>query len=86
MIKEYIRALGVNPEEVLARDAMTQPATTCRDMQERENLELKIPVTYQRKQWKILYPHGILSRRQIYHRTNTQRPQQSAWPKKFQEL
>jgi len=42
LIKEYIRALGVNPEEVLTREALSQPATTCITPQDREDFQLKV--------------------------------------------
>ena len=41
-IKEIIRALGMNPEEVLAREAINQPAITYIDSKERSNTELTI--------------------------------------------
>jgi site-specific recombinase XerD len=42
LIKEYIRALGVNPEAVLTREALTQPATTCIAPQDREDYQLRV--------------------------------------------
>jgi site-specific recombinase XerD len=42
LIKEYIRALGVNPEEVLTREALLRPARTYMAPQDREDFQLKI--------------------------------------------
>jgi hypothetical protein len=42
LIKEYIRALGVNPEEVLTREALSQPARTYITSQDREDFQLKV--------------------------------------------
>jgi hypothetical protein len=42
LIKEYIRALGVNPEAVLTREAVTQPARTDITPQDREDYQLKV--------------------------------------------
>jgi len=42
LIKEYIRALGVNPEEVLTREALSQPAATVITPQDREDYQLKV--------------------------------------------
>lgn len=41
LIKEYIRALGVNPEEILTREALSQPARTYATLQDREDYQLK---------------------------------------------
>lgn len=41
VIKEYIRALGVNPEEILTREALSQPARAHVAPQEWEDLQLK---------------------------------------------
>ncbi len=42
LIKEYVRALGVNPESVLTREALSQPATTYVTTQDREDYQLKV--------------------------------------------
>lgn len=42
LIKEYIRALGVNPEEILTREALFQPARTYATFQDREDYQLKV--------------------------------------------
>jgi site-specific recombinase XerD len=42
LIKEYVRALGVNPEEVLTREALSQPARTYATPQDVEDYQLKI--------------------------------------------
>jgi len=42
LIKEYIRALGVNPEAVLTREALTQPARTYSSQENLEDHQLKI--------------------------------------------
>jgi site-specific recombinase XerD len=42
LIKEYIRALGVNPEEILTREALLRPARTYMAPQDREDSQLKI--------------------------------------------
>ncbi|MDH7556312.1 MAG: hypothetical protein QHG94_05195, partial [Candidatus Methanosuratincola sp.] len=42
LIKEYVRALGVNPESVLTREALSQPARTYVTTQEREDYQLKV--------------------------------------------
>jgi site-specific recombinase XerD len=42
LIKEYIRALGVNPEEILTREALSQPARTYATLQDREDYQLKV--------------------------------------------
>lgn len=42
LIKEYIRALGVNPEAVLTREAMTHPARTEINPQDQEDYQLKV--------------------------------------------
>ena len=42
LIKEYIRALGVNPEAVLPRDALTQSARTYSNQEDREDYQLKV--------------------------------------------
>ena len=41
IIKEYIRALGVNPEEILTREALSQSARVYIGPQEREDFQLK---------------------------------------------
>jgi len=41
LIKEYIRALGVNPEEILTK-ALSQPARTYATLQDREDYQLKV--------------------------------------------
>jgi len=41
VIKEYIRALGVNPEEILTREALSRPARAYIGSQEREDLQLR---------------------------------------------
>ncbi|TMI20467.1 hypothetical protein E6H36_12910 [Candidatus Bathyarchaeota archaeon] len=43
MIKEIIRAQGINPEQILTRDALNQPATTYQD-----------PTHAQEHQWLVL--------------------------------
>jgi len=42
LIKEYVRALGVNPESVLTREALSQPARTYATPQDMEDYQLKI--------------------------------------------
>jgi site-specific recombinase XerD len=42
LIKEYIRALGVNPEEILTRDAIINPARTNITLQDQEDHQLKV--------------------------------------------
>jgi hypothetical protein len=42
LIKEYIRALGVNPEAVLTREALTRPARTDSTPQDQEDYQLKV--------------------------------------------
>ena len=42
LIKEYIRALGVNPEAILTRDALTRPARTDITPQDQQDYQLKV--------------------------------------------
>jgi hypothetical protein len=42
LIKEYIRALGVNPVAVLTREAITRPARTHIAPQDQEDYQLKV--------------------------------------------
>jgi site-specific recombinase XerD len=42
LIKEYIRAMGVNPEEILTREALLQPARTYATIQDQEDYQLKV--------------------------------------------
>jgi len=42
LIKEYIRALGVNPEAVLTKEALTQPARTYSNHEDLEDHQLKV--------------------------------------------
>jgi site-specific recombinase XerD len=42
LIKEYIRALGVNPEEVLTREALLRPARIYMAPEAREDFQLKV--------------------------------------------
>ncbi len=42
MIKEIIRAQGINPEQILTREALEQPATTYQDATLRENQQLQL--------------------------------------------
>jgi len=41
-LKEIIRAWGMNPEQILTREALSQPATTYISHEDRENTELQI--------------------------------------------
>ena len=41
-LKEIIRAWGMNPEQILARDAITDGATTRRNVEDLENHQLAI--------------------------------------------
>ena len=42
IIKEIIRTMGLNPEQVLTREALTQPARTYIDFEDRQDKELTI--------------------------------------------
>ena len=42
MIKEIIRAQGINPEQILVRDASEHPATTYQDPTQREDRQLQL--------------------------------------------
>ena len=41
-LKEMIRALGMNPEQLLTRDALAEGAVTKRSREDIENYQLKI--------------------------------------------
>jgi len=41
-LKEMIRALGLNPEQLLTKDALSQGAITCNDNEELQNHQLKM--------------------------------------------
>ena len=41
MVKEFIRGLGMNPEETLTRQALAEPHRTCATSQEREEDQIK---------------------------------------------
>ena len=41
-LKEIIRAWGMNPENILARDALVEGAITTRNQEDRENHELAV--------------------------------------------
>jgi hypothetical protein len=41
-VKELIRALGMSPEQLVTRDALAEGATTHRNIDELENLQLTI--------------------------------------------
>ncbi|MCJ7430196.1 hypothetical protein MUO83_03140 [Candidatus Bathyarchaeota archaeon] len=49
-LKEIIRAWGLNPEEILTRDAMTQPHRTVIDHSQLENNQLSQLTTALRQQ------------------------------------
>jgi len=42
MIREIIRAQGINPEQILVREASEQPATTYQDPTQREDRQLQL--------------------------------------------
>jgi hypothetical protein len=42
LIKEYVRALGVNPESVLTREALSEPARIYVTSQDMEDHQLKV--------------------------------------------
>jgi hypothetical protein len=49
-LKEIIRALGLNPEEILTRDALTQPHRTVMDHSQLEQSQLSQPTLALRQQ------------------------------------
>lgn len=52
LIKEYIRALGVNPEAILTREALTQPARTYIIPEDQENYQTQNPQTSPKRNTK----------------------------------
>jgi hypothetical protein len=41
MVKEFVRGLGLNPEEILVKNAFSEPETKYLDPQERERSDIR---------------------------------------------
>jgi hypothetical protein len=42
MVKEFVRGLGLNPEEILMRRALSEPDTKYVDLQDQERTEIRL--------------------------------------------